>query len=419
MSSTTNVTDTGQSDRAFIDEALSALDTPAEETNAEETPVEGEEEASTEEPVEELEEGEVEIDTGEIEEEPEAESAKEEVPSEEAAAEAPLPEYKDIKAKYPKFFEEFPALKEAFFLGKQLTSLFPNYDLAVEAKDQIRSLEAIKISALEEGDPTHLFAALSQADPGGFERMAENILPNLFNNAPQLYLKVTTPILENLIRSAYKEGETNDNKNLKAAAQIFSKYLFGTLDIPQARPKVVNPEVQRLSAQRNADLIQKRTEFKEEVIDIGLSTLKRHILIGLDPNNTMPELTKRALVDEIIKETGRALDKDGLHNNRMNALWELAERHGYAREYRKKIVENYIRAAQAKMPGIRAKLRGEVLGKTNTGTGPKKEVIKRPPGSKVASNSGKVNINKLDPKKIDWSKTSDRDLLAGKVTLRK
>lgn len=406
----TQPTDTGQSDRAFIDEALSELDAPAEinveeETPAEDTTTEGEDESKV-----------VEIDTGEVEE---AEEAPEETEIEEETEEtATLPEYKDIKAKFPTFFEDFPALKEAFFLGKQLTSLFPSYDLAVEAKDQLRSFEAIKISTLEEGDPTHLFAALSEANPAGFEKMAESILPNLFAHAPQLYLKVTTPILENLIRSAFKEGKENENKNLQAAAQIFSKYLFGTLEIPQAKPRVVDPEIKRLSNERQQGLIQKETEFKEEVQDIGITTLTRHILSGLDPNNSIPKITKQALIDEILKETGRALDKDILHNNRMNALWELSARHGFARDYRKKLVETYLRAATAKMPGIRARLRNEALGKPAQTPVAKKEVVKRPPASRAVS-TDKVNISKIDPKKIDWSKTSDRDLLGGKITLKK
>lgn len=418
--------DTGQSDRAFIDEALSALDSePESKPTADEVTLdEPEVTPPAEEVEEELEPGQIEIDTEKAEGEPE--TPPEEVKaSEDEAGEAPLPEYKDIKAKYPKFFEEFPALKEAFFLGKQLTSLFPSYELAQEAKDQLRSFDAIRISSLEEGDPTHLFAALSEASPAGFERMAENILPNLFNHAPQLYLKVTTPLLENLVRSVYKEGMDNDNKNLKAAAQIISKYLWGTLDIPQAKPKVENPEVRRLTAERQRDLVQRETEFKGEVWEIGVTALTKHILNGLDPNNAMPEITKDALVSKIIKETGAALDKDGLHNNRMNALWELAARNGFSREYKKKLVETYLRAAGAKMTGIRARLRGEVLGKSNGGQTPvvRKEVVRRPPPGRTNAaspgGSGKLNVANLDPKKIDWSKTSDRDLLAGKVTLKR
>lgn len=409
-------TESGQSDRAFIDEALSGLDAEAPPTETKEEEVKDPEQVEVEDKPDE-----VEIDIEGLDEPDDTkvdEVSEETEPEEKAEADAPLPEYKDIKAKYPDFFNDFPALKEAFFLGKQLTSLFPSYELAQEAKDQLRSFEAIRISSLEDGDPTHLFSALSEANPAGFERLVENILPNLFQHAPQLYLKTTTPILENMIRSAFKEGKENENKNLMAAAQIFSKYLFGTTDIPQPRPKVVDPEVKRLAEERRGDLSRREQEFKDEVYELGATNFKRLISTGLDPNNTLPDLTKEALINKIMAETGKALDRDGLHNNRMNALWELAARHGFAREYRKKLVETYLRAANSKMPAIRAKLRGEVLAKSPA-AGPKKEVIRRPPGSKVAANnSGKVPLGKLDPKKIDWSKTSDRDILAGRVTLK-
>jgi len=409
--------DTGQSDREFIDEALSTIDEGTqEETGTEEAPDEeagGEVEIDLDEPAADEETEEVVPDEEEV-------SGEEDSEDEETKEAAPLPEYKDIKAKYPKFFEDFPELKEAFFLGKRLTSLFPSYELAQDAKDQLRSFEAIRISSLEEGDPTHLFSALSEADPAGFKRMVGNILPNLFQHAPQLYLEVTTPVLENLVRTLYKEGETNDNKNLKAAAQIFSKYLWGSFDIPQAKPKVADPEVKRLSNERQQDLIRRENEFKEEVRDLGVSNLKQRILTGLDPENVIPGLVKEALVDRVLRETGRALDKDGLHNNRMNALWELAAKHGFAREYRKKLVETYIRAAGAKMPAIRAKLRAQVTGKQETKVPViKKEIVKRPPPGKNNTTGGKVPLSKIDPKKIDWSKTTDRDILAGKVTYKR
>jgi len=408
--------DTGQSDRAFIDEALSTLDdskpTGEGEPGVEEKPEEVEDEPEQ-----------VEIDLDDVEAEEETtEGTKEEAPieevDEEIKEEATLPEYKDIRAKYPEFFKDFPELKEAFFLGKRLTSLFPSYELAQDAKDQLRSFEAIRISAVEEGDPTHLFSALSEANPAGFKKMVTNILPNLYQHAPQLYLEMTTPVLENMIRSAYKAGGETDNKNLQAAAQIFSKYLFGTLEIPQAKPKVADPEVARLSNERQRDRLVRETEFKSEVQEIGTSNLRRHILTGLDPENTIPELVKDALVDKIMRQVGKALDKDGLHNNRMNALWELSAKHGFPREYRKKLAETYLRAAQAKMPAIRAKLRAEVVG-GNGGKTPvvRKEIVKRPPPGKNVA--GKVPLSKLDPKKIDWSKTSDRDILSGKITYKK
>ena len=112
--------------------------------------------------------------------------------------------------------------------------------------------------------------------------------------------------------------------------------------------------------------------------------------------------------DKILKRVNEVLSSDERHMAAMRSMWEKAERSGFSAEWRNRIRNYYLSRAKAILPGIRAKAKSEATHKP--GTAPRNQV---PVGRSGSGSGGKVP---LSAKHIDYSKTSDMDILNGKVT---
>jgi len=126
---------------------------------------------------------------------------------------------------------------------------------------------------------------------------------------------------------------------------------------------------------------------------------------------------------QILKEARAEIDKillgDKAFQGSLRALWKKAESTGYSSESKSRIKRAWLDRAKLIAPQVRNRLRQEAV---SSRTGSKREASddkvklkveseKRtfPSGAGKTPAAGQRRV--LDPKKIDWRKTSDRDIL--------
>lgn len=214
-----------------------------------------------------------------------------------------------------------------------------------------------------------------------------------------------------MFRAAKASAEQSGNKNLLFAVQHLSHFIFGDPNIPEDRQ--VDPNLMREKMQlehEKRQLAEGRVgEFQSAVNYQIKADAAGAILEGLDPNNALPELVRNTIVEKVMFETARQLENDAALQRQMKTLWQQATPRGISRELAQKIHSVYLAKFNAVMPAIRSKIRSDAM--------PKKAVQRNrsvPSSGAVPRREG----DKVNPKDVDWSKTSTEDFLNGKVSAR-
>jgi hypothetical protein len=134
-------------------------------------------------------------------------------------------------------------------------------------------------------------------------------------------------------------------------------------------------------------------------------------LVSSDLPKDASDKIKQAYTREVMDELEDMLTSDENHMRRMNALMDQWVESKFNPSIKNRLGLTYLNRVKLLLPGLKAKHRAGYFGGT-----PAKKTVKQiiPIGGSVRTSSGKV-----DPKNINWGKTSDLDILNKKITLRK
>lgn len=359
----------------------------------------------------------------EEEEEEVKEEAKEEEEEEEDYQVEGRPSFKEIKAKFPTFFKEFPALREMYFREGAFSEIFATVDDAKEVADRVETYMTLE-QELANGNVLPLVKALANKEEGSvLEGFANNFLPTVFEHDQKLFHEVTRPVLINLLRSLYSEGRNTQNKNIYNTAFQVSKFLWGD---PQAflreeeKPKD-DPEKIKLREELENTKSRIANEFQGEILRSAQATLYQDAMKGLDPGKQMTPFIKDAAAKKIIASIGNLLSNNKQFQAEMKSMWNKVEKDGFRGEYKSRILTAYLARARVLLPAIRSKVKSEVLGNRSVDNSSDKVNGAEKKEKKVAvPNIGSTRAKGTpSAREIDWRKTSDLDFLSDKVTLKR
>ena len=332
------------------------------------------------------------------------------------------PEYKDIVKKYPEFFKNFPSMRHIFFRMREMDRIFSSVEEAKEVVQRHDRLGELEQSILA-GKADTLLKETQAADPKAFTRFAEDFLPQLYQTDKTTYNRAVYPIFVNALREASRAAEEHGNENLGKAANWMAYFLFNKksvaeLPVRSAADPEIEAERKALSERESRMVTQESQRFEGDTKQTGQKLLKREVTKGLDPDGVLPDFVKDAITERVMQRVGEMMDKDERHIAQMNALWKRAQQSGFSREAKARLVAAYYGRARQLVGPIRRQLVKDAVskssGKRGTSTTPQRgRTI--PSGGSPRGQGGKS----VDPKTVDWTKTSDADFMAGKVTYKK
>jgi hypothetical protein len=262
--------------------------------------------------------------------------------------------------------------------------------------------------------------------------VADNFLPTLLQKGGEsLYLRATVPVIEQFLWTMTENGKATGNVNMVNAARHAANFIFGKPDVPDPNRRKgqegPHPAEQKLEAERKT---WEETRFKEASSEVSTaidSELDAEILKGLDPEKKLSPRQRASLLGEIKKEIDTTLSKDQAFGRQMKALWSKAAGASYPKDQRASIKSAFLARAKALVPAVRTRLRSEWLGEkapvnddkgNNSGNKNKEQVRKR--SLPDAGRSGKTGpVRPPSPKDVDYTKTSDEDLIAGRFVRKR
>jgi hypothetical protein len=329
------------------------------------------------------------------------------------------PRYKDIVTKYPKLFNDFPQLKVAFFRERDLTKLYPTLDDAQTAYDKAEMYESASAAILSGNADDFIDLMTRSKNEDVLKSFSATFLPAIYKADKDGFNEhFVTPIISRLVASMKANGKKFDNDTLVDAAKIISKFVFDSEEEPEIKPVKIdtkkNTDQERFWQERGVEF-QQQTQFTGynkafELIKQTIKPLSKDL--GLNDKKT------DLLAKEMFNDLDEILGQDSRYQSQIKSLWSSAKSKGFNSNTSARIIDLYLSRVKAVIPGIKARhlkeLGYKASKKVETESGDQ-EATNRPIGSKSPSLSAGI----VNTKQVDWSKTSERDYMDGKITYLK
>jgi len=368
------------------------------------------------------------------EEEPkEGEEEKDEEEEEEKklAAKPPYdrPTMQELREAFPDLFKKFPSMRDVFYREQEFTQIFPTIEDAKEASVNAQAYNNLSDKVLS-GDSEDLLNAVKNTDEAAFKKLATSILPTIYKLSPDLHWQATVPLLQNLVRGFYVEGKRKGNDNIANAAEYLSDFIFNDISIARGEKSLIperkeeSEEAKKLAKDRSDFETQRYNTFFGDV-RVGIDRDVKNMINErgkVDPDKVFSEFIRDTIINKVQAEVDKQLAADKAHMKYMSSLWEKAKREGYSEEWKSRISSAYLARAKSLIPSIRAKLISEAMGTSSKLSERAKEIAEKNGSRKESGTGGRPKSEHngpVDARRVDWSRTSDMDLLNGNVTYRK
>ncbi len=239
-------------------------------------------------------------------------------------------------------------------------------------------------------------------------------------------MEMTNVPITQFVTAAYRRAKAEGNKNLENATLHMWKF-FGKDGTPTAEQSGPDPKEKEFQDRIKEFEGRKFQEATTSVNQAIIGDLRGLVEQAIDPKDSLKPTIKKALVNEIVRLVDADVSGDQNHMTRVERLWTNARRSSYANGHLSRITSAYLDRAKQVLPKHARKVREE--NNISDGDKGRSKDERRPetrrdnndrpaprPGS--GGNSSPRTIRDTDPRKIDWQRTSDEDILGGKAVLR-
>lgn len=314
------------------------------------------------------------------------------------------PRRKEILAKYPNLFKDFPQLEKSMYREQKYSELLPTIEDAKEAVEKANILDEYNKEIMG-GSTESLLASVKDEDKEAFAKIVDNYLPTLYKVDQHSYYHTIGNVIKHTIISMVKDSKEQNSEELSHAAAILNQYIFGTTQFTHPQ-KLSKDEVPDDNAkQKEEEIHRKEKEFLERqytsaVDDIGTrvdNILKASVDKAIDPNESMTEYVKKNATREVLEDLENLISRDTRFRSIYDRLWERAFESNFDKESMDRIKSAYLSKAKTLLPLLIKKARNEALKgsrKSSDDTNPKDKKGPLPVGKTRSSTtlaSGSAN----------------------------
>lgn len=271
---------------------------------------------------------------------------------------------KEILAKYPTLFKDFPYLEKAYYREQQFTELYPTIEDAKTAASKSEILDRFE-GELMSGKTESVLKAVKEEDANSFNRIVDDYLPTLARVDEQAYYHVLGNITKHTIQAMVKEANSSGNDTLKSAAQILNQFAFGSSNFtpPTNLSKGGEKKEEEVKVnEREQRLISAQFENTRGDLNTRVNnTLRNTIESNIDPRKSMTDFVRKHATREAIDTIQGLIQKDGRFIALADKLWEKAFEDSFSRESIDRIKSAYLSKAKTLLPAVIKKARNDAL----------------------------------------------------------
>lgn len=272
---------------------------------------------------------------------------------------------KEILAKYPGLFKDFPYLEKAYYREQQFTELLPTIEdarNAVQAKNVLDRFE----NDVMNGNTEVILRTVKNDSPKGFAKIIDNYLPTLARVDEQAYYHVLGNVTKHTIVAMVKEARNSGNEALQSAAQLLNQFVFGTTEFkPPSNLSRNEPEAD----DRNKELQHREQQFirqqfntaREDLNTRINNTLTNTIDANIDPKKSMSDYVRKNASREAMEMLDTVLSKDARFVALKDKLWESVFNENFSKTSVERIKSAYLSRAKTLLPTVIKKARIDAL----------------------------------------------------------
>lgn len=273
---------------------------------------------------------------------------------------------KEILAKYPDLFKDFPYLQKAYYYDQQITQILPTIEDAKTAVEKAETLDSFEAEIMK-GSTETLLATVKENDRDAFARVVDNYLPTLFKVDQDAYFHTIGNIIKHTIISMVRDGKAADTEELITAADTLNQYIFGTKTFshPSRLSRDEKPEdnqkEQELS-ERERNFVEREFNTAKDNVSVKIdNVIKATVDKNIDPKGSMTDYVKRNAVREVNEKLENLIEKDKRFRDIYDKLWERAANDNFSKESMDRIYHAYMSKAKTLLPPLIKSSRNEAL----------------------------------------------------------
>lgn len=279
---------------------------------------------------------------------------------------------KDILKAYPDLFKKFPYLEKAYYREQAYTEVNPTIEDAKETKERALEFDKFEASLLK-GSSVELLKSVKSADEGAFVSLVDNYLPNLKVADKDAFEHIVGNLTREIVANMASAADSNKNEDLKAAAILLHRFMFGENAVYKApfSFKNANGVVAKdtKANEEETEISKEKEEWQKQKYDDAVSALtmktdsaiKSMIDQNIDTKGLLTPYVKKTAVKECMELLDKTISKDTRFITTLNKLWEKAGQENYSKVSLDNIRSAYISKAKTYLLQLISKVRNEAL----------------------------------------------------------
>lgn len=308
---------------------------------------------------------------------------------------------KEILAKYPKIFKDFPQLEKAYYREQKYAELLPTIDDAKDAIEKSTQYDKFE-GALLNGDIDSILNSVKVADGKAFNKIVDEYLPTLQKVDQTAYFHVIGTVIKNTIIAMSRHGKEIENEDLQGAAVLLNQFVFGKNEFEAV--KEFGPKPDKSDNSIDNERIQLHQERFESALE-DLSTTSSNIIKStiakhIDPKDSMTDYVKRTAIRDAMDDVEAAIQADTRFKSILDKLWQKAADKKFNRESLADIKKAHLNKAKTLLPSIISKRRSEALKGLGKREGNEREEVEKKGPVKMGRSGGADNTIKNNKTEI-------------------
>lgn len=272
---------------------------------------------------------------------------------------------KEILAKYPQLFKEFPYLERAYYREQAFTELLPTIEDAKTAVAKAETLDRFENDIMS-GNTETILKAVKEENLNGFHKIVDDYLPTLAKVDEQAYFHVLGNLTKHTIAAMVMEARKSNNEALQSAAAILNQFVFGSTDYKPptnlAKDSPQDKEADKKISEREQAFVKQQFDGVHTELNTKVNnTLKNTIDAHIDPKKSMSDYVRKNASKDALDQLESLISKDARFKSLTDKLWEAAFKDNFSKASTDRIRSAFLTKAKTLLPSVIKKARNEAL----------------------------------------------------------
>lgn len=273
---------------------------------------------------------------------------------------------REILAKYPNFFKDFPQAEKSIYREREYTKIFPTIPEAKAAAESTGIIERFSEDMIEKGNVKTVLKMIKDNNPDTFARVADDYLEHLAEIDEPAYRHVLGNVIKNVIIGMVKEAKASGKDDLRIAAGLINEFAFGSVQFVPPQKLAKNGSGDK---SKDNEISEREKKFMERQLDTATSDIDSRVKNSIraaiegriDPNGSMTDYVKKTAIKDALDKVMSLIEKDSRFSKIKDRYMEDMVKNNFNKDSQDKVKQAYLAKAKSLVMPVLKSIRQEAL----------------------------------------------------------